>query len=106
MPRGLSLMILGCLERSKKKANQGGSLTGADSVGQYFQWTQTLPLRKKFSGFPSFGLVATLIYVPVWLAMRLISRRGCSQTSSPAKGFTFESPRRELWKRTSLGRNG
>src|SRR5258707_14477350 len=79
MPCGLSLMILGCLERSKKKATKAGSLTRADSVGQCFQWAQTLPLRKKFSGFPPFGLVATLIYVPVWLAMRLISRPGCSQ---------------------------
>jgi biopolymer transport protein ExbD len=33
------------------------SITGAASVGQNFQWARMQPLRRSFSGFPSFGIV-------------------------------------------------
>jgi biopolymer transport protein ExbD len=73
VPCGASLVILGWLAGFKKETLVApSSLTGAASVGQYFPWAQTLPLKQPFSALPPFGLVALLVYLMPWLSMRLI----------------------------------
>jgi hypothetical protein len=68
---GASLMVLAFFARIRKEPNVGSELTQYSSVGQSFLWAQTFPLRKPFSGLPSFGLLGAIVCILVWLAMSM-----------------------------------
>ncbi|MBZ5525606.1 MAG: hypothetical protein LAP21_25570, partial [Acidobacteriia bacterium] len=68
---GISLVVLFSITRLSGRSTRAASLSLAERAGQHFQWARKLPLRKTFSGPPSFGLVAVialfLVVTPMWL---------------------------------------
>lgn len=69
---GASLVVLGRWTRFGKEGDTGSVLTGEASVGQNFQWARKLPLKRQFSGLPSFGLIAVLVYFVSWTPIVLM----------------------------------
>lgn len=61
-----TLLVLFGIGRTGKQPVHGANY-GFQSVVQYFQWAQRLPLEPAVSGLPSFGLVCALVLS--WLVM-------------------------------------
>jgi biopolymer transport protein ExbD len=64
---GIGLLALFGISQRSREGAQAASLNGSQSVVQYFQWAQKLPLKAALSGLPSFGLVCSLLLS--WLVM-------------------------------------
>lgn len=71
---GLSLIILRALPITRIAYTRQLQLTDAPDFRQYYPYAQTLPLRRKFEGFSSFGLLATItsivLLIPIWVITR------------------------------------
>lgn len=68
---GVSLVLFFSITRFNRKSLSLPRLGQEEKAGQYFQWAQRLPLRKRFAAPPSFGLLATicffLVLIPMWV---------------------------------------
>jgi biopolymer transport protein ExbD len=80
---GTSLMLLPSIEYHGKKSTLRLCLSDFETIGQNFQWAQKLPLKRKFSGIPSFGLVAALVYFVVVIAVWVVSSSPRSSMGLP-----------------------
>jgi len=54
------------------------TVTESASVGQDFRWARKLPLRRPFSGLPSFGLVGGIVFALVAMVMMIMMGFGAS----------------------------
>jgi len=52
---GISLLVLFSITQFSGRWTLAPNFALSGSVGQHFQWAQTLPLKKVFSGIRSFG---------------------------------------------------
>ena len=64
---GLSLLVIFVLARCRVKLSAATDITDSESVSQYFQWAQRLPLKPALNALPSFGLMCSLVLS--WLVM-------------------------------------
>jgi len=69
---GASLLVLISVSRLRSEFPQDIAFTDSKTVGQCFQWAQKLPLRRKFTGLPSFGLAAAFVYFLVWVPVCIL----------------------------------
>ena len=99
---GVSLVILTLI--SAELGSQNVRICDSHRLAQYFQWAQTLPLKRQFESSPAFALVATPILVILVIAFNgdvaTISVEGFVRTSLKARSFA-RGGRRFSW--TSCG---
>jgi biopolymer transport protein ExbD len=62
---GASLVVLGLIAFSAEIHPRSTRISDFESIGQYFQWAQKLPLRKGFSSPPAFALLVAPILLLV-----------------------------------------
>jgi biopolymer transport protein ExbD len=77
---GASLAMIGIFTRSVELRSRAVRISDSASIGQFFEWAQKLPLRKKFSPVPTFALLATpglVILIIVFMVLQ----------PSPSKGI-------------------
>jgi len=67
MAVGTSLLGLFVLAHYRNRLSTATDITYSESIGQYFQWAQRLPLKPAFTALPFFGLVCALVLS--WLVM-------------------------------------
>ncbi len=68
---GICLLALLAFSNLSQQSTRALKFSSSPILGQYFRWAQKLPLRPKFLGIPSFGLIAAtsyfLVVAPYWL---------------------------------------
>lgn len=69
---GVSLLVLFALNRFNWRSTQVLSFAPSQSARQYFRWAQQLPLKGRFSGIASFGLVAAILYFLVAIPFMIL----------------------------------
>ncbi|MGC2184488.1 MAG: hypothetical protein WA637_14505 [Terriglobales bacterium] len=67
MAAGASMLVRFVLAHYRCRLSSAADITDSESVSQYFQWAQMLPLKPAFTTLPSFGLVCALVLS--WLVM-------------------------------------
>jgi len=70
---GLCSLVFVPVVRAVVQREKRINLTDSASVGQNFQWAQTMPLRRPISGLPAFGLAAAIIYATLAILMMLLT---------------------------------
>lgn len=69
---GISLMAIFVLARIRSQSEQPFIFRLAGSAGQFFQWGRRQPLRKSFSGLPTFGWTAAAVFAILVALMMML----------------------------------
>jgi hypothetical protein len=70
---GISLVILAWRGRVFRQLEEAATVTDSPTVGQNFQWAQTLPLRRPIVGIPAFGLLAGMVFAILAIVMMVLT---------------------------------